>query len=699
MKLKKLIASVSAVAMLGSMLVAVPASAAVNERVYPTEGIWTRVNENGVNGSNYAALDVTNTEEAATTEREMQWKKNDGTITGFAAVYKYDLSEYINDAGFAVELTANDNAYSVMFYSELPENNADDGKELYTFVNNNISSAYTLTNKKITIGWDNLKEKIDDKNCVYLILTRASSTVWKKKIDMNEAPYLIVTDNVAKIGEVYYNSLDDAITAANSATGDCTIELLKDAKQSVKLSPDVNVTINGNGNTITGSGTLYQAKASDKKTITIQDAVLNITNTSTEVPALTTQWKDASKITLNNTSITADVIFYSTNNSNLTVTGDSDLNGTVYLYVGRYNTDANRFRTGMTLNGYTGSSEIDVRLTYGGETTGNHSDYAIGEWIINQAWGNDDKINFIDDTYGLGFKDNGDIVLAEPSITINNGYSKTLYKGESCSLNAVTSPVNLADNVVWTFVGEDGSDVSDSFTLEDGVLTYTNGGRVGGSTGKVNITATAGEITATTTVYVQRLRHVSYNIADESGEAPEMNVVATVNDSEAYEQNVVYGSEQNGGANSYSGHSNYSITFTVPDGYTLTLEEKDNCAITVEGNVITATSIDDLNNDFYITGILTKNAPALPETVTANADDAVDFDNAGSNAASLWNATINGTGATYSNIIAKVTLKDSREQTASPETMPTITGDCNVTVYVVVNKAISDIESVVLTVE
>ncbi len=93
-------------------------------------------------------------------------------------------------------------------------------------------------------------------------------------------------------------------------------------------------------------------------------------------------------------------------------------------------------------------------------------------------------------------------------------------------------------------------------------------------------------------------------------------------------------------------------------------------------------------------------APTLPAEVTANADDAVDFAEAGSDAASLWNATITGTGATYNKINAKVTLVGSEVEpkTASAElTNITTTGD--VTVFVVVNKAKADIASVVLSVE
>lgn len=92
--------------------------------------------------------------------------------------------------------------------------------------------------------------------------------------------------------------------------------------------------------------------------------------------------------------------------------------------------------------------------------------------------------------------------------------------------------------------------------------------------------------------------------------------------------------------------------------------------------------------------------PTLPSAVTASKADAQEFTDAEGVGASLWQATIAGTGATYSKINATATLTDTTvgSKTVSVETTNvTTTGDVNV--FVVINKVISDIASLVISVE
>ena len=65
---------------------------------------------------------------------------------------------------------------------------------------------------------------------------------------------------------------------------------------------------------------------------------------------------------------------------------------------------------------------------------------------------------------------------------------------------------------------------------------------------------------------------------------------------------------QHGNDNLYSGHSNYSMTFTVPDGYVLTISEKEGYNIENSGNKVIVTNTTDLDNDFIVNGTLEKAA-------------------------------------------------------------------------------------------
>ena len=231
---------------------------------------------------------------------------------------------------------------------------------------------------------------------------------------------------------------------------------------------------------------------------------------------------------------------------------------------------------------------------------------------------------------------------------LNADNQTTLYKGEK-----VTFTTNL-ENPTLTFTAPTSAtdsttkDYTDQFTNNgDGSYTYNNNGRLGDSTGAVTVTATSGDKTATTVINTQRLRHISYKIDDASDESPVINVTANVNDSEAYSEYVTYANglpnndqEQHKAENKYSGHSQYSMTFTVPAGYKLTLDNKTNCTITETGNTVTITNgSNDLDNDFYVTGTLTKES-------STHTSDYFKFDYTADTQRTFRTVTINATRGT-----------------------------------------------------
>lgn len=206
--------------------------------------------------------------------------------------------------------------------------------------------------------------------------------------------------------------------------------------------------------------------------------------------------------------------------------------------------------------------------------------------------------------------------IATTNITTEPSHTNTLYKGESVTFNTVLNPEYATDAVTYKFTDSKNDDVTTMFLQDENdpnTFTYNNEGRPDG--GNITVTASSGTKTATTQINVQRLRHISYKIEDKSGEQPTMNVVATVNNIvTAYNESVTYytddndntNDEQHGSDNSYSGHSNYSMTFTVPDGYILNIDDKDNYKVETSGNTVTVTNDADLDNDFYVTGTLKK---------------------------------------------------------------------------------------------
>lgn len=89
---------------------------------------------------------------------------------------------------------------------------------------------------------------------------------------------------VAKIGEIQYTSFADAVTMANSSGKDVVIELLADVEiksVTIKNAHGKNITVNGNGHTITAEGTtntflVYQ----DNAVFEMNNVVINHKNAS-----------------------------------------------------------------------------------------------------------------------------------------------------------------------------------------------------------------------------------------------------------------------------------------------------------------------------------------------------------------------------------------------------------------------------------
>ncbi len=309
MKFKKFVAAASAVTMLGAMLTAVPAGAAENEKVYPTAGVYLRVNGNGIVNSKYADLDVTNTTEEATVKYEMQW------TNGFAAVYKFNIGEYKNDTDVSVKITTNDNAYTIYAYSALPENNNDAGKALYGYMTTDPApTAISGTgSKERTLDWNTLINSADSDGNVYLLFTRLDSGKWEKYIDKKETPYLTVNSTPAQIpetaiaeknGEYIYDA--EALTNALCAGG--TINLLNNPD--VTLTARVltenaasDLTIIGPG-TLTGVASQKFAMEAYKHSITLDNVTIK-DNAKTQSPYCTVNVKSKSVILKNSASVTS----------------------------------------------------------------------------------------------------------------------------------------------------------------------------------------------------------------------------------------------------------------------------------------------------------------------------------------------------------------------------------------------------------
>ena len=212
----------------------------------------------------------------------------------------------------------------------------------------------------------------------------------------------------------------------------------------------------------------------------------------------------------------------------------------------------------------------------------------------------------------ITYADADKVPAEDISIATNYEEGQVLYQNESIDLSAVVSPSDSTDSVTWSIIGEDGKDYytdNSWFTIADGKLIYKKNDRAGGISGKVTITATAGDKSASLDILTQRLRNTSYKITDNSGKAPDMTVETKVNGeikTDKTSGNVSYDSAVATG-NNYSGNSTFEMTFTVPDGYKLTTTRMfDGLTETTEGNKVIYSSSTDIHNDFYIEAALEK---------------------------------------------------------------------------------------------
>lgn len=88
---------------------------------------------------------------------------------------------------------------------------------------------------------------------------------------------------------------------------------------------------------------------------------------------------------------------------------------------------------------------------------------------------------------------------------------------------------------------------------------------------------------------------------------------------------------------------------------------------------------------------------AKPVAPSATAAVSQDFTDSTGVAASLWNAKLEGNGTTFNNVKATVTASDGKTASAEAKLDTNITSDGNVEIFVVVNKASSDITTVEIT--
>lgn len=127
----------------------------------------------------------------------------------------------------------------------------------------------------------------------------------------------------------------------------------------------------------------------------------------------------------------------------------------------------------------------------------------------------------------------------------------------------------------------------------------------------------------------------------------------------------------------------YPETFTAGD-YTYTLESSEPTLPVI------------VNSDTTIT-LNYKKAPAAPPELTADATFAQDFTSSADNGASVWTATLNLDGKTYTTIQATATDKDNNVKSSNSEEITTISGESTIIAYIAVNKAQDDLKSVTVT--
>lgn len=103
-----------------------------------------------------------------------------------------------------------------------------------------------------------------------------------------------------------------------------------------------------------------------------------------------------------------------------------------------------------------------------------------------------------------------------------------------------------------------------------------------------------------------------------------------------------------------------------------------------------------VNSDTTIT-LNYEKTPVAPPELTADATFAQDFTSSADNGASVWTATLNLDGKTYTTIQATATDKDNNVKSSNSEEITTISGESTIIAYIAVNKAQDDLKSVTVT--
>lgn len=208
--------------------------------------------------------------------------------------------------------------------------------------------------------------------------------------------------------------------------------------------------------------------------------------------------------------------------------------------------------------------------------------------------------------------------LSNPATSVeisSENYTERLYPGESFDLvfdvTAEDNSYDCTDEIVWTVTsGDTGDEInSEDYSIADGKFTLSNNaGRIGGTDGLVNIQATAGDVKSNILqIKTQRKVPCTYEITDASGDTPQVKAVATVNGEIRYTDDTInYGSKQHN-SNNFSGHSNFKIEFTVPEGYTLSIDESDKYTVSTNGNIVSIYNENDIDDEFVVKGTITKN--------------------------------------------------------------------------------------------
>lgn len=299
------------------------------------------------------------------------------------------------------------------------------------------------------------------------------------------------------------------------------------------------------------------------------------------------------------------------------ITYDTCLQGTAIATIGHLKPNTGTVQGFARSNYFTCNSTTEKEVTNATASNLDISDVTGNLYLVaavSQQASRTAEISSIDVSTTVEYSDT-------ESVYISTEQSTKLYQGESVTFMTTVEP---ADAVPATIsfsapkldnegkpITENGEIVMEDVTRRfvdngDGSYTYNYNGRCGDSTGAVTVTATSGEKAATTTIYTQRLRSMSYNITNATGEdsVSGFTVKATVDGDTKYDENVTMGSRPHT-ANNYSGNSVYKMEFTVPEGYKLVLNTTID-GIIIDGNTAYTNGDTDINSDFYVTGTLTK---------------------------------------------------------------------------------------------